>query len=88
MIILQFFCKDGTFSSYHTLSFSYYTQNDLCHIVKVCRNSLKLPWTWFRGTALTAESTSDQNSFVGSQAVAKPLIQPTSTVISYGADDQ
>ena len=60
----------------------------IIHIVKVCRNSLKLPCTWFRGTALTAESTSDQNAFVGSQAAAKPLIQPTSTVISYGADDQ
>ena len=60
----------------------------IVHIVKVCRKSLKLPRTWFRGTALTAESTSDQNAFVGSQAAAKPLIQPTSTVISYGADDQ
>ena len=29
----------------------------------------------------------DQNAMVGSQKAAEPLIQPTSTVISYGADD-
>ena len=58
-------------------------------LYKVCKNNLKLPRTvtWFGGTALTAETMGDQNSYEEGQTAAKPLIQPTSTVISYGADD-
>ena len=56
-------------------------------LYKVCRNCLKLPRTWLGGTALAAATMDDQNAMVGSQKAAEPLIQPTSTVISYGADD-
>ena len=58
-------------------------------LYKVCKNNLQLPRTvtWFGGTAFTAETMGDQNSYDESQTAAKPLMQPTSTVISYGADD-
>ena len=58
-------------------------------IFKVCRKKLKLLCICFRlkGTTLTPETTLNQNEFIRSQATAKPLIQPTSTVISYGAND-
>ena len=56
-------------------------------LYKVFRNSLKLPCTWLGSTALGAATINDENALVGSQKAAEPLIQPTSTVISYGADD-
>ena len=56
-------------------------------LYKVCRNCLKLPRTWLGGTAFEATTMNDQNALIGSQKAAEPLIQPTSTVISYGADD-
>ena len=52
----------------------------VAQLYKVCRNNLKLPRTWFGGTALSAKTVGDQSSYVESQTAAKPLIQPTSTV--------
>jgi uncharacterized protein YqhQ len=55
-------------------------------LYKVCRKNLKFPCTWLRDTVFTTETMGDHNALVGSQTATEPLIQPTSTVISFGAE--
>ena len=54
-------------------------------VPQVFRNKFKLQYVieWFRGTSYTAK----RNQHTTHNTAAQPLIQPTSTVISYGADD-
>ena len=51
-------------------------------VPQVFKNKFKLQYEWFRCTFYTAE----RNQHTSRNTVAQPLIQPTSTVISYGAD--
>ena len=60
-------------------------QFPMLKIVKACQSKLNLSSRSFRSTSLTNKPSQNQQAYACNQTAAKPLIQPTSSVITYGS---